>query len=176
MVAQDSNGTARDTEVSDNNGDFTMINLTTGPYTVEPMIDSKELASPTTSLATVVAGVTTFTSTFTVSGAMGTITGNVTSGGNPIQSGVLIIISTNTINLPPPAISSSSLTSAPFYAGSSQENGVYSVEVRGSTTSLYNLVGVYSHMIGSSIVSSTQTLSNISVISGQTTSGENLAW
>ena len=176
MVVEDSNGTARDTEVSDNNGNFTLINLTTGPYTVVPVIDSKETASPTSSSATVTAGITTFVTTFTVSGAMGSISGNVTSQGNPIQTGVLIIVSSTAITSPPPPISSNTLTGAPYYATSSQENGTYSVQVRGSTSSVYNVVGVYSHVSGSTIVSSSITISGVAVTAGQTTSGENLAW
>lgn len=176
VVVDDSNGTARDSEVSDTNGNFTLINLTTGTYTVFPVIDSKETASPTSSTATVSAGFTNFVATFTVGGAMGTVTGNVTSQGNPIQTGVLIIISSNTISIPPPAISSSTLTGAPYYAGSSQENGTYAIEVRGSTTCVYNVVGVYSRLSGSTLISSSQTITNVTVNAGQATLPENFAW
>src|SRR5262249_38940232 len=105
----------------------------------------------------------------------GTVTGSVTSSGQAIQTGVLVVISTAAITTPP-TISSGTLTGAAYYTGSSQENGTYSVEVRGSTTSVYNVAGYYMHLSGQTPIISTKTISNVTVTAGQTTSGKNLAW
>jgi len=176
VVALDSNGDAHDTEVSANNGSFLLINLTTGTYTVEPVLDSKEASAPVNVSSTVIAGSTLSIGTFTVTGAMGTVAGTVKASGSSIQTGVLIVISTAVLTLPPPAISSNTLTQAAYYDGSSQEDGTYSVQVRGSTTTVYNVTGFYMHMNGAALVSSSQTITNVTVTSGQTTSGENFSW
>ncbi len=122
------------------------------------------------------AGITVWSSTFTVTGAMGTVTGTVTAGGQPIKSGVLIVVSTANIGIPLPALSSNTLTSAAFYADSSNELGTYSVDVRGSTTSLYNVSAFYMTLNGQTPVISTKTISGVTVTAGQTTSGVNFAW
>jgi hypothetical protein len=176
VVAFDSNGVPRDSEVSGSNGQFLMINLTTGTYSIQPVLDTKETSSPTSAATTVTAGNTVWSSSFTIVGAMGHVTGNVTVGGQPIKSGVLMIASTATIPIPLPALSSATLSAAVFYGDSSLEDGTFSLDIRGSTSSLYNMVGIYTVMSGTTPVISTRTASGITVTSGQTTSGVNFAW
>ena len=176
VVALDSNGAARDNEISGTDGTFLLINLTTGVYTVQPVLDPKEVSVPTTSTVTVTAGFTSWIGTFTVTGALGAIAGNVTLAGQPLQSGVLIIVSTAAISAPPPALSSASLATSAFYANSSKEDGTYSVDVRSSTSTLYNAVAFYTYLDGQTPVISSQTVSGITVSGGLTTSGINFAW
>lgn len=175
MVALDSNGQARDTEVSGSNGNFLLINLTTGTYTIQPVLDPKQTSTPSTKLVTVAAGTTVSAGTFTVTGAMGKVTGSVTASGQPIKSGVLFVISTTTITTPPPALNAGALTGAAYYAGSSGEDGTYSVDVRGSTTTTYNVAAFYTRLNGQTPVISSQTVANVSVTPGQTTS-KNFTW
>jgi hypothetical protein len=167
VVALDAFGTAHDTEASGNNGKFTLINLTTGTYTVQPILDTKELSTPPSVLnVNVNPGFTTQVGTFTITGAMGQVQGTVTAGGSPIKSGVLVVVSTQGISTPPPALSSSTLTSAAYYADSSNESGSYSVDVRGSTTSVYNVTAFYMHLNNQTPVISSGTCTNVTVTAG----------
>jgi len=176
VAALDSFGSTHDTEASGNNGIFTLINLTTGVYTVQPELDSSETSTPKSSTITVTAGNTVWIGTFTITGAMGQVQGSVTAGGQPIKSGVLIVISTQTISLPPPALSSNTLTGAAYYADTSNESGTYSVDVRGSTTSVYNVAAIYTLLNNQTPVISTATRTNVSVTAGAATTGVNFAW
>lgn len=176
IVAKDTNGIVRDSQVTGANGTYTLINLTTGTYTIEPVLDLKETSSPTSTLVVVTAGATSNASTFTITGAMGTVAGNVTSSGSPIKSGVLVLVSTGAISLPPPTLSSNTLNSSAFYADSSSEDGTYSVDVRGSTSTTYSVSGFYMYLNGSTPVISSRTVSGVTVNSGLTTSGVNFAW
>lgn len=176
VVALDSNGGARDTQVSANNGQFTLINLTTGTYTVKPILDPKEASSPTTSTVTVTAGNTVWSSTFTVSGAMGYVTGTVKLSGQIIKTGVLVVVSTAAIATPLPALSTSTLTSTVYYTDTSNESGVYRVDVRGSTSTVYNVAAFFPTLNNQTPSISTGVVTNVSIISGQTTSGVNFSW
>jgi prepilin-type N-terminal cleavage/methylation domain-containing protein len=177
VVAQDANGTTWDTEVSGANGTFTLINLTTGTYTVKPILDTKEQSAPPSTSALVTMGTTVSAGTFTVAGAMGTVTGNMTTSGQPINTGVLIIISTTTLLGPtPPALNAGGLTGSAYYVDSSKEDGSYSIDVRGSTTTTYNINAFYMTLNNQTPVISSQTITNVSVTAGQTTSGENFSW
>jgi hypothetical protein len=175
-VALDAFGSAHDTEASGNNGIFTLINLTSGTYTIQPVLDTSETSSPLSISATVVPGSTVWIGTFTIIGAMGQVQGSVTVGGQPIKSGVLIVASTQTVSLPPPALSSNTLTSAAYYADTSNESGIYSLSVRGSTTSVYNVTAFYMQLNDNTPVISTATLSNVTVTAGSATTGVNFAW
>jgi hypothetical protein len=117
-----------------------------------------------------------FCGTFTVTGALGTVTGNVTLGGLPIQSGVLVVVATGSLPSPLPAISSNTLANSAYYAGSSKENGTYSVDVRGSTSTVYTVTGYYMFMNGAVASISSHTVTNVTVSAGVTTSGVNFTW
>jgi hypothetical protein len=175
VYASDSNGITRDEEVSGSDGRVLLVNLATGTYTVGTVLDSGEISTPETFSPTVTAGNTVFIGTFTISGAYGTITGAATSAGKAIQSGVLIVASTATITTPP-TLSTATLTGAPYYLGSSTEDGTYRLDVRGSTSTFYRVYGYYYTFNGTTPVLSSSTVNNVSVIPGQTTSGVNFSW
>jgi len=176
----DSNSVARDQQVTGSNGRFITVSLATGVYTVEPALGSKESSSPSVSSVTIVTpGITIFSSTFTVSGAMGYISGSVTTGGQPIKTGVLIVVTTTTLaGMPPapPSLSSATLTGPPFYMGSSIETGEYLVEVRGSTSPRYNVYAYYPMPSGTAATMLSSAAANISVVAGQITTGVNFSW
>jgi hypothetical protein len=176
VIASDANGLEHDSEVSGSNGRFTLVNLTTGTYSVQPILDSKETANPLNANTTISqAGVTYWSSSFTIIGAMGTVTGAVTASGNPIQTGVLVVISTGSTTSPP-VLNSAALTGAAYYADSSHEDGTYSVDVRGSSTTTYNVTAFYERLSGSTPIISTSSVSGVTVNAGQVTSGVNFAW
>lgn len=176
----DSNGYARDTQVSDATGHFTTLIIATGTYNVTPQLDSLAASTPTSTAVALAAGQSAFSSTFTITGALGTVSGNVTSGGQPISTGVLVVVTTVTLaGSPPapPAISSNSLSGASYYISSSREDGSYSVDVRQSTAPAYNVYGFYTSVAPNGAVTiQSRTLSNVGVLAGQTVAGQNLAW
>jgi hypothetical protein len=175
VVAMDDDDVARDQDVSSSSGYFTLVNLSTGNYSVEPILGSGETATPTAITSTVTAGVTTFVGTFTVTGTFGTIRGSVTSSGSAIRSGVMIVCSTSTFTVPP-TLNSGTLTGAGYYSTNSYEDGTYTMDVYGSTTTTYNLYAYYTQFSAVSPTVSTRTATSISVTAGQTTSGVNFSW
>lgn len=176
VAAFDDDGVARGQEVSGSNGRFTMANLSTGAYTVQPVLGSGESSTPESYSCTVTQGQLVFGGTFTIRGAMGTIAGTLTTSSGSIQTGVLIIASTSTTFSPPSSISTNTLTGVPYYMTSSYEDGTYRLEVRGSTTTTYRVRAIYTTFNGTTPVSSSKTVTNISVNQGQTTSGVNFTW
>jgi hypothetical protein len=177
MSAIDSNGNTQDQEVTDATGHFQTINLATGAYTVRIPLDSTEVSNPNVVSASVLSGQTIFVGTFTITGAMGTLSGNVTLSGNPISTGVLIVVTTDTLPGGPPVISSASLTGISYYSASSNENGTFSVQVRQSTYPAYNIYGYYPEISPTGGINIVQkSLSNVPILEGQTVSGQNLSW
>lgn len=180
VAAFDSNGVARDQQVSDLNGRFTTVNLTTGTYSVEPALGSHESSTPGSQSVNVTIGATVFSTTFTISGAMGSIEGTVQSAGAPIGTGVLIVVTTITLSgapPAPPALSTATLLGPPYYVGSSYEDGTYSVEVRQSTSPAYRVYAYYTTLGPSGAVTiNSQVLTNVQVLAGQTVSGKNFSW
>lgn len=179
VAAIDANGSARDTQVSDVNGRFTTLNIATGTYELTPYVDSLETSSPTYITATVTAGQTVHVGTFTVTGALGTISGSVTAGGAPIATGVLIVATTMTFSGSPPApptLSTATLSNAAVYITSSREDGTYSVEVRGSDDDTYNIYGYYYPNANGGASSDTYRGATADVQAGQSSTGHDLAW
>jgi hypothetical protein len=175
VAAIDGYGYSRDQQVSDINGRFTTADITTGYYQVTPAIDSLEISSPSYIGVTIGAGATVSAGTFTISGALGTIQGSVTSGGKAITTGALIVVTTGTVSAAgPPALSSMTLTGAPYYSTASLEDGTYSIDVRQSTYSIYGWYAVMSSTGG--VFLSSQTLNNVWVQAGATVAGKNLTW
>ncbi|MCX5787901.1 MAG: hypothetical protein NTX64_05240 [Elusimicrobia bacterium] len=176
MALFDSNGQSHDQAVSDSNGRFTM-SASTGNYTVVGEVDSLESVSPSSCPVTIPTGATVWSATFTVSGALGYITGHVYTGSNPISSGVLILASTQTLSIPPPALSTATLTSASIYATSSQEDGSYSVGVRQSTNPAYRVSACYFTVSSSGAVSiSAKVVTGRQVYAGQIDTGVDFTW
>ena len=107
---------------------------------------------------------------------MGAIVGAVSAGGQPIRTGVLLVVSTGTI-VNPPTLSTAALTAAPYYVGSSQEDGTYRLDVRHSTNPAYRVYAFYSTITGSATVSISQlNVAGVQVTAGGTTSGVNFSW
>ena len=180
VTLTDSNGISRDQQVSGTDGRFTSISIPTGTYTASPALGSLEQAIPSsTTVLLTAAGITKFSSTFTITGAMGYITGSVTSGGQPIKTGVLIVVTTATLaGAPPvpPALSSATLSGAPYYLVSSMEDGTYRIEARQATAPRYNVYAYYPTPSGTAANIVFDVEPNIQVLSGQTTPGVNFSW
>ncbi|UPT74398.1 MAG: prepilin-type N-terminal cleavage/methylation domain-containing protein [Elusimicrobiota bacterium] len=179
ISANDVNEISRDVQVSDVNGRFLTINVATGTYELVPAIDSLETSTPTYITRTVTAGQTVDVGTFTITGALGTISGAVTASGAPIATGVLIVVTTRTLSGTPPAppnLSTGSLSSSAYYLTSSREDGTYSVDVRQSTNPLYNIYGYYYATNNTGSSAATSRTRTAGVLSGQTTGQHNLAW
>lgn len=149
---------------TDSSGNFYIRNLTTGTYTIAPVLDSLETVSPVSVSATVSSTSTVFVGTFTITGALGTLSGEVRNNGALITTGALILASTASIaSSPPPIVASSSPARTVIYAASSKADGTYSLEVRGSTSTTY-FVSAYIPLIGTGSVSvTTKTYSGITI-------------
>lgn len=153
-MAVDSNDVSRAQEVSGTNGYFNLTNLSTGTYTIAPVLDSGETSSPASVSKTVTSGTTIWASTFTISGSFGWIAGSVTYASQPVKTGVLIVATHDTLaGSPPalPALSSSTLTGNAYYSGSSTEDGTFRVDVRGSTNTAYNIYAYYPILSGNTV-------------------------
>ncbi len=176
----DPSGNSMDQQVSDASGRFTSLNISTGVYGVEPALSSFENSSPSSQTVTLAsAGSTVFSATFTVAGAMGHITGSVSSGGAPIKTGVLIVVTTSLLAGSPPAVpnfSTATLNGAPFFVTSSGEDGNYSLDVSQSTAPQYNVYAYYPTPSGGSASMVYSAVSNVSVLAGQTVTGVNFSW
>ncbi len=131
---------------TDDTGHFYIANLTTGTYTVTPQLSTGQTSSPAQASVSVTSGnLAVFSASFTISGIMGTFTGTVSAGGNPITTGVIIMASTGTLSYPPPNITGSGAGQI-YYTTMSQPDGSYSLLVRGSNSSTsytYNLLAIY---------------------------------
>lgn len=175
VVAIDHNGSARAQDVSKSDGSILLVNLATGTYTVKPILDSGETSSPDSQTAIVAAGATIFASTFTISGAFGSISGQVTSGAKPIATGVLIMASTATL-VTPPTINTGMAAGSALYTTNSYENGTYVLDVRGSSTTPYNVRAFYPVPNGSSFMILSASATSVSVNQGQKVTGINFNW
>ncbi len=165
VKAYDFNGDEAGSEaVTQEDGTFLISNLRVSGnnFTVKPLLDASESSTPPQRVFTVAAGVTKWTdasnvfSSFTVVGAYGTITGNVKFNGAPIETGVLVIASTSTIDAAagPPDISDTFRGSGTLYYGTvSHSDGSYSVQVRGGNT--YNIYAWYTIMDRSGAIQTT---------------------
>ena len=178
MVILDSNDSSRDVQITGTDGRFTTISVSTGVYTVEPALSSYELSAPSSATVSLVtAGSTLFSTTFTVSGAMGAISGSVTSGGQPIKSGALIVVTTATLTGTPPAPPilnyATSTGGTKYYIVSSLETGVYTAE---APQGIYRVYAYYSTPSGATATILSSATANINVIAGQTTTGVNFSW
>lgn len=159
--------------LSGTDGYFTLMDLSTGSWTVEPQTASGESASPASFSKTINdsdAGTTLFVGTFTIAGALGIISGTVEDNDIGIKTGVLVVVSTAAISDPPPTINSALRTGASLYYGtSSGADGTYAISVPGGYT--YNVSAWYKNLAGS-LVRKTATVS----VSAGATATRNLDW
>ena len=176
----DANSIARDQQISGSDGYFTSVVLSTGYYVVQPAISALEASSPVSSTVTILTtALNPFSSTFTITGALGYITGTVTSGGQPIKTGVLIVVTTATLSGTPPSppdINFAALTGPPYYLVSSMEDGTYRAELREGGLSGYKVYAYYPVPSGTGVTISTASVTGVSVTAGAVTTGVNFSW
>ena len=154
---------------SDTSGYFYIYNLTTGTYTVQPALDPVATSVPTSTSVVVTQGQTIFIGTFTITGAYGTITGNVTKSGSAITTGALILASTVTIpTSPPTVVASSSAAQDLYYSVSSLSDGTYTLLVRGATNYTYNIRAFYPTLNGQTVTTSNVSYTGLNVTPGGT--------
>jgi len=148
--------------VTDTGGNFTIRNVSTGTYTVFPVLESGQDVSPNTLPAIVSSTGSVFVGTFTVSGAFGSIAGTVSDASGLVTSGALLLASTNTIASSPAAIvGSSAPAQVPMYMVSSKADGTYTLPVRGGAT--YYLSAYVPVISGTGVTITTKTYSGIIV-------------
>lgn len=149
-------------------GKYTITNLSTGSYTLEPNLDPGEASSPPSqSLALSNLGDNVQAANFIVSGSMGAITGLVTDSGQVITTGVLIVATTSSIVSDPPLLSSQTLSATNiYYGGSSFADGAYRVSVKGNA--IYNVYAWYTKFSGENPTIARKSASGISVLPNQT--------
>ncbi len=177
FIAANNYGISCGEGVSGDDGNFVIINLSSGTYYIKPVLSSKETSTPLVSTVTVTAGVTVHAGTFTIRGTLGKISGKVTYDNKPIPTGVLIIASTTTITGVPPTLSYNTLTGPPYFITSSYEDGTYEVEVIGGANLRYNLYGYYTtYTLQGNPIITLRSRSNITVLPGQKVTGQDLAW
>lgn len=167
VVAATIGGSQYGSGTSDTSGVFTIRNLSTGTYTIQPVLDVGQDSSPSSLTATVSSAGTVWVGTFTVSGAMGTIAGTVSFNSALVTTGALLVASPAALSSTPPAIvASSAPAQTPIYAISSKADGSYSLPVRGNYT--YYLSVYVPTLSGASISITTKTYSGISVTPSNT--------
>lgn len=161
-------GSQAGTGTTDASGNFTIRNLSTATYIVEPVLEVGQDVNPNDKTVVMTTTGAWFSSTFTVSGAFGNIYGTVSDAAGPLTSGALLVASTSSISSTPPAVVGSSAPAmTPYYMVSSKADGTYTMPVRGSNT--YYL-SVYVPIIsGASVSITTKTYSGIYVSPSATT-------
>lgn len=146
-VTNNSTGVTLDTIISGLDGYFT-ARVPVGTFKVQPVMAHGEAVSPITPDVLVPAGGSNvFSATYTVTSAFGTLGGSVTSLGNPISTGVLIVASTSAIPASPPDLNSSFQGSGvAYYSGASRSDGSYAFSLKNGT---YTVSGWYTTFSGS---------------------------
>jgi hypothetical protein len=162
VAATGSGGSQSGSGVTDTGGNFTIRNVSTGTYTVFPVLETGQDVSPNTLSATLTSAGSVFAGTFTVAGAFGSITGTVTDASGLVTSGALLIASTNSIASTPAAIvGSSAPAQVPVYMVSSKADGTFDLPVRGGAT--YYLSAYVPVISGTTVSVTTKTYSGIIV-------------
>jgi hypothetical protein len=178
VSAFDGGGNDRGDALSGSDGYFTIPNLSTGTFTVQPQLDRGETVTPSSPTVSVTLGNTVWASSFTVAGAFGTLTGAVTANGIPITTGVLVVATTGTIaGFPPNDTSSFRSGAVLYYATSSMSDGTFTLPVRGASSPglAYNIYAWYTTWSGSSATVVLKTRATL-VQEGATVPNQNLAW
>lgn len=141
-VALNAAGNQAGSGTTDASGHFYIGNISSGTYTVQPVLGAGQTTSPVSVANVSIAGggAAVFSASFTVTGALATLSGTVTQGGAAVATGALIIVSTAAIGAPPATIQGSNAnTLTPVYAVSSLADGTYSLSVAATNTP-YNVL------------------------------------
>ncbi len=165
---------------SDSSGNFYVRNLDTGTYVVVPTVDPAESVSPSSvTISLVSAGSNVFIATFTVSNGLAQITGTTTAGGKPINTGVLIVVTTATlpggVNTPAPSVSGANGCAPCYYESSSDSTGNYTLSLRSSAVP-YNVYGYYTTFSGTTLTTTRAGPFSVTVASPLVTYTQPLAW
>ncbi|MBI5631452.1 MAG: carboxypeptidase regulatory-like domain-containing protein [Elusimicrobia bacterium] len=164
VVTANISGSQYGSGTSNTSGYFTIRNLSTATYTVQPVLEAGQDSSPNTITATVSSTATVFIGTFTVSGAFGNIIGSVTVNGSILTSGSLVLASTAALaSSPPPIVASSAPAQAPVYAVSSLADGTFELPVRGNSTYFLSVYVPVVATNGTTVTITTKTYSTIFV-------------
>ncbi len=133
-------GTEWGVGLSDSNGDYEISELrVAADYRIEPVLEEEDDSTPDNiSPVAVTKGGDTQDNDFEITKAWGYIGGNITDGGEPVETGALIVVSTGTI----PSVLPSS--SEGVYGCISFSEGQYLLKVR--TGYLYNVKGWYTEI------------------------------
>ncbi|MBI2385941.1 MAG: carboxypeptidase regulatory-like domain-containing protein [Elusimicrobia bacterium] len=173
ITAVDDAGLQAGSGVTDTGGNFTIRNVSTGTYTVYPVLESGQDVMPNSLSAPVSSTGSVFVGTFTVNGAFGSIEGTVSDASGLVTSGALLLASTNTILSTPAAIvGSSAPAQVPMYMVSSKADGTYILPVRGGST--YYLSAYVPVISGTGVTITTKTYSGI-IVSPSATTTKNVA-
>ncbi|OIO00255.1 MAG: hypothetical protein AUJ51_10700 [Elusimicrobia bacterium CG1_02_56_21] len=183
IVVHATNGGPVYEDTSDSTGHYYLTAATSSVvYTITPVLDPLQsyTSLPTSPLTASMAvpGASVFSGTITVIGAMATITGTVVASSVSITTGVLVVASTATISDPLATITAaSSLTLPVFYSVSSQADGTYSLDVRSSTSTLYNMRAFYPVVNANTgaVTYTSRSFSSVSVSTAGTTVTRNFA-
>jgi type II secretory pathway pseudopilin PulG len=163
-------------QISGSDGRFRMTNVSTGTFTIEPVLNSGETVTPNSASVTVGVGANVWSATFTVRGALGNVHGTVMKSGAAIRTGVMVIATTSTISGVPPTLSIASLTGAGYYTASSNEDGTYSLDVRGSTTTAFRVYGYYPVPATSGWTIYSGVVTGVWITPGVSTAVANFSW
>ena len=125
-------------------------------------------------------GTATNVSTFTVTNGLAQITGRVlvAATSTPITTGVLVVATTATIAsaTPPPITGSAGGSCSPcYYQGASDASGSYTLSVRSSTSTAYNLYGWYTTFSGTT-PSTVKKSYSVAVNTAGAPVAQNLSW
>lgn len=175
VVSAKLNGFERSIATSGGDGKYILANLSTGTYTIEPILESGESSSPTNQTITILSsGDNIQASNFSISGSFGAIAGNVTLNGNVLTTGVLVLATTSTIVADPPALSSASISGSNiYYSNASSADGAYRVPVRGNVS--YNVYAWYTSFGGDTPSTIRKNAGGVAVSPNQTTT-LNFSW
>lgn len=138
--------------------------LSTGVYSFTVVPGEGESVVPPT-VWSVLDGTDIFVGTFTVFSGFGYLVGSVREGGEPISSGVTVIVTTSTLALPPPITPALRSGSVDYFMGLSDPRGNFKIRARQGPT--YNVYGWYR---------GTKKEITTGVLAGGTTSGVDLQW
>lgn len=145
-------------------------------FNVQPSAASGESVSPITSNVFYLSntpGTTVFAATYTVTSAVGTLSGRVSDHGDAINTGVLIIASTSAVPGTLLDIDGAFRGSgALYYSGSSRPDGTYSFDLRNGT---YTVSGWHTRFSGNTLTVTRQDQANVIVQPRQTTTLD-LSW
>lgn len=131
------------TEGTGDDGRAWFLNIDTGTWHAEVILEPGETAVPKSVNATLTLGQTVFLATFTISGLYGHIVGTVKENGKLIQTGVMLLATTGTMDLAdPPTVDAALRAGEMTYFGTvSKSDGTYELPVQGGYS--YNVYAWY---------------------------------